>query len=152
MLVNCLKAYKGKLPPAKPHPLISPCLAEDALLRRLPPSHFFACKLDPLLDDTIAFCRRLHALGMDVQLNLYDNVSHGFLNFKDIGKDAGQAFMHSMLAIKDTIATHMAAGLAAERPEAAQWYTDDDPELPDENQPFAADTDTDLVTPELLGT
>ncbi|CAJ0953908.1 unnamed protein product, partial [Mesorhabditis belari] len=63
-------------------PLISPMYADDHLIRELPPMHLIGCHLDPLLDDTIAFARKLKDAGGKVaSLDLLPHVPHGFLNF-----------------------------------------------------------------------
>ncbi|KAK0396973.1 hypothetical protein QR680_001927 [Steinernema hermaphroditum] len=48
-------------------PLISPMYASSDFLRRLPPVSFVACHLDPLLDDTIQFARKLRDAGGNVK-------------------------------------------------------------------------------------
>lgn len=43
---------------------------------------FKACHMDPLLDDTITFARRVRDCGGKVMaVDLLDNLPHGFLNF-----------------------------------------------------------------------
>ncbi|KAK0396970.1 hypothetical protein QR680_001927 [Steinernema hermaphroditum] len=63
-------------------PLISPMYASSDFLRRLPPVSFVACHLDPLLDDTIQFARKLRDAGGNVKsLDILEGLPHGFLNF-----------------------------------------------------------------------
>ncbi|TMS36568.1 hypothetical protein L596_003703 [Steinernema carpocapsae] len=63
-------------------PLISPMYASPDVLKRLPPISFVACHLDPLLDDSIQFARKLRDSGGTVKnLDLLDGLPHGFLNF-----------------------------------------------------------------------
>ena len=49
------------------------------------------CHLDPLLDDSVMFARRLRDLGIPVELNLVDDLPHGFLNFALLSVEARQA-------------------------------------------------------------
>ena len=69
----------------------------------MPPTHIFASALDPLLDDSVQFARRLFNLGKSVHLQVYYSVSHGFLNFKGRATDADQAFAHSHDALRRTM-------------------------------------------------
>lgn len=46
------------------------------------------CALDPLLDDSVMFAKRLRDHQRDVQLHLFDSLPHGFLNFTVYSKDA----------------------------------------------------------------
>ncbi|CAJ0577267.1 unnamed protein product, partial [Mesorhabditis spiculigera] len=63
-------------------PLISPMYADDSIVKQLPPIHLIACHLDPLLDDTIAFAKKMKRAGGKVaSLDLLPHVPHGFLNF-----------------------------------------------------------------------
>jgi hypothetical protein len=125
VLLNCLQAYSGDM--REPgHTLLSPLDADEHLLTmlatptllfafctlcnlkmlplfllsRLPPVYLFACAMDPLLDDSVQFARNLKRLGNTVDLIVYNAVSHGFLNFKDLAKDAGAAFTHSLTYMK----------------------------------------------------
>uniref|UniRef100_A0A0N4ZFU3 Hormone-sensitive lipase n=1 Tax=Parastrongyloides trichosuri TaxID=131310 RepID=A0A0N4ZFU3_PARTI len=45
------------------NPEISPMYADDETLQKLPPFYFIGCHLDPLLDDTISFARKLKKAG-----------------------------------------------------------------------------------------
>ncbi|VDO26830.1 unnamed protein product [Onchocerca flexuosa] len=63
-------------------PLISPIYASPEDLAQLPPVWFVACHLDPLLDDTITFAKKMRdAGGRVMSVDLLDNLPHGFLNF-----------------------------------------------------------------------
>ncbi|KAE9556524.1 hypothetical protein FO519_000218 [Halicephalobus sp. NKZ332] len=69
-------------------PLISPMYASKDVLVQLPPVWFVACHLDPLLDDTVMFARKLRAAGGRVQrVDLLDSIPHGFLNFTLVSPD-----------------------------------------------------------------
>ncbi|CAB3400966.1 unnamed protein product [Caenorhabditis bovis] len=63
-------------------PLISPMYADDETLQLLPPCYFLACHMDPLLDDTIAFAKKMRDAGGKVaSVDILSSVPHGFLNF-----------------------------------------------------------------------
>ncbi|CAF3549789.1 unnamed protein product [Rotaria socialis] len=50
--------------PLPSHPHMSPLCASDDILRQFPTTHLVACHLDPLLDDSLAFARRLRLLSV----------------------------------------------------------------------------------------
>jgi acetyl esterase/lipase len=60
--------------------LLSPATAPDELLKLLPPVYLMAAELDPLLDDSVVFAKRLERLHCDVHYTVIPGVSHGFLN------------------------------------------------------------------------
>ena len=47
---------------------------------------FQACHLDPMLDDSIMFAKKLDSLNKDVTLDVIDDLPHGFLNFVLVSK------------------------------------------------------------------
>lgn len=53
--------------------------------------HFQAAHLDPCLDDSVMFARKLDSLGVDVHLDAIDEVPHGFLNFAQVSAECLQA-------------------------------------------------------------
>ena len=61
-------------------PLMSPLSAPDALLAKLPPITIGAVLLDPLLDDSVAFAKRLDALGNKVRLHVFPDLSRALLD------------------------------------------------------------------------
>ncbi|KAK6173809.1 hypothetical protein SNE40_017204 [Patella caerulea] len=77
--------------PIVKNPYMSPLLAPNELLMGLPDMSLVACHLDPLLDDSIMFTKRLRKLGKKVDLDLVDNLPHGFLNFSLVSKEAKHA-------------------------------------------------------------
>lgn len=50
-----------------------------------------ACQLDPILDDSIMFARRLRTLKQPVHLDILPDLPHGFLNFALISPEAKKA-------------------------------------------------------------
>jgi acetyl esterase/lipase len=85
-------------------PLISPMYASDEVLRKLPPVRFVACHLDPLLDDTIMFARRLCDVGGEVHsIDLIDSLPHGFLNFAPMSPDCRDGALLCLRRIKQIL-------------------------------------------------
>jgi hormone-sensitive lipase len=72
-------------------PYMSPYLAPDDLLRRLSPVHLVACHLDPMLDDSVMFARRLRDIGNPVRIDFVSDLPHGFLNFVLVSREAKAA-------------------------------------------------------------
>ncbi|XP_059176328.1 uncharacterized protein LOC131956011 isoform X2 [Physella acuta] len=73
------------------NPYMSPLLAPDDLLQGLTKVCIVACHLDPLLDDSVSFAKRLKALNVPVELHLIDDLPHGFLNFALLSFEAKKA-------------------------------------------------------------
>ncbi|GMR61075.1 hypothetical protein PMAYCL1PPCAC_31270 [Pristionchus mayeri] len=85
-------------------PLISPMYATDEMLRQLPPTYLVACHLDPLLDDSIAFARKLREAGGDVRsLDLIPSVPHGFLNFTLMSPECRDGAKLCLVRIKQAL-------------------------------------------------
>ncbi|XP_032236077.2 hormone-sensitive lipase [Nematostella vectensis] len=90
------------LPIAK-NPYMSPLLAPDNMLRTLPPVDLVACTLDPILDDSIEFARRLRSLGKPVELYILDDLPHGFLNFNLLAQEAKEGCDLCAACLKRTL-------------------------------------------------
>ncbi|KAL8219706.1 UNVERIFIED_CONTAM: hypothetical protein K2H54_031540 [Gekko kuhli] len=80
-----------ELSPIFKNPFMSPLLAPDAMLEGLPPVHIVACALDPVLDDSVMFARRLRALGKPVTLRVVQDLPHGFLSLSQLCRETRQA-------------------------------------------------------------
>ncbi|KAH9492858.1 hypothetical protein Btru_023880 [Bulinus truncatus] len=83
--------HKLRKAPVVKNPYMSPLLASDELLKGLSKVCIVACHLDPLLDDSISFARRLRKLDVPVELHLIDDLPHGFLNFALFSYEAKKA-------------------------------------------------------------
>ncbi|XP_043358055.1 hormone-sensitive lipase [Dermochelys coriacea] len=77
--------------PVVKNPFMSPLLAPDCMLRGLPPVHIVACALDPMLDDSVMFARRLRELGQPVTLQIVQDLPHGFLSLSQLCRETRQA-------------------------------------------------------------
>ncbi|XP_068998457.1 hormone-sensitive lipase isoform X1 [Embiotoca jacksoni] len=72
-------------------PFCSPLLAPDSMLKVLPPVHIVACALDPMLDDSVMFAKRLRSIGQPVTLCMVDDLPHGFLSLSHLSKETREA-------------------------------------------------------------
>ncbi|KAG8009932.1 Hormone-sensitive lipase, partial [Nibea albiflora] len=97
--------------PVVKDPFCSPLLAPDSLLKGLPPVHIVACALDPMLDDSVMFAKRLRNIDQPVTLCIVDDLPHGFLSLSQLSKE-----------------TREAANVCAERIRAVFTQTDTPPE------------------------
>uniref|UniRef100_A0A8D2DYF4 Hormone-sensitive lipase n=1 Tax=Sciurus vulgaris TaxID=55149 RepID=A0A8D2DYF4_SCIVU len=77
--------------PIVKNPFMSPLLAPDSMLKTLPPVHIVACALDPMLDDSVMFARRLRSLGQPVTLRVVEDLPHGFLSLASLCRETRQA-------------------------------------------------------------
>ncbi|XP_068384918.1 hormone-sensitive lipase isoform X1 [Eschrichtius robustus] len=77
--------------PIVKNPFMSPLLAPDSMLQTLPPVHIVACALDPMLDDSVMFARRLRSLGQPVTLRVVEDLPHGFLSLAALCHETRQA-------------------------------------------------------------
>jgi len=85
-------------------PLLSPFLASDDAVRKLPIISFLTIELDPCLDDSVEFAKRHRRLGGEVSLNILPGLSHGFLNFTLLSKEAKEGSRTCVKLIKDIFA------------------------------------------------
>ncbi|KAL6109805.1 lipe [Pungitius sinensis] len=72
-------------------PFCSPLLAPDSMLKGLPPVHLVACALDPMLDDSVMFAKRLRSVGQPVTLCVVDDLPHGFLSLSQVCRETKEA-------------------------------------------------------------
>ncbi|XP_070407234.1 hormone-sensitive lipase isoform X3 [Nothobranchius furzeri] len=77
--------------PVVKDPFCSPLLAPDSMLKGLPPVHIVACALDPILDDSVMFAKRLRSAGQPVTLCIVDDLPHGFLSLSQLSKETKEA-------------------------------------------------------------
>ncbi|XP_062421421.1 hormone-sensitive lipase isoform X2 [Pungitius pungitius] len=77
--------------PVVKDPFCSPLLAPDSMLRGLPPVHLVACALDPMLDDSVMFAKRLRSVDQPVTLCVVDDLPHGFLSLSQVCRETKEA-------------------------------------------------------------
>ncbi|XP_069802545.1 hormone-sensitive lipase isoform X2 [Dendropsophus ebraccatus] len=73
------------------NPYMSPLLAPDSMLQGLPPIHIVACALDPMLDDSVMFAKRLRSLSRPVTLKVVEDLPHGFLTLAHLSPETRNA-------------------------------------------------------------
>ncbi|XP_076815619.1 hormone-sensitive lipase-like [Clavelina lepadiformis] len=78
---------------------ISPALASEDLLRKLPYVDIVGCEFDPLLDDSVILAKRLQSLGKSYQFHLIRGLPHGFLNLQ-VSNEAKEAAKSCLERIK----------------------------------------------------
>ncbi|XP_051722340.1 hormone-sensitive lipase isoform X2 [Ctenopharyngodon idella] len=83
------------------NPYMSPLLAPDSMLKGLPPIHIVACHLDPMLDDSVMFAKRLRNVDQPVTLCVVDDLPHGFLSLSQLSRETREAANVCMERIKD---------------------------------------------------
>ncbi|XP_074509244.1 hormone-sensitive lipase isoform X1 [Sebastes fasciatus] len=77
--------------PVVKDPFCSPLLAPDSMLKGMPPVHIVACALDPMLDDSVMFAKRLRSIGQPVTLCVVDDLPHGFLSLSQLCRETKEA-------------------------------------------------------------
>jgi len=65
-------------------PFLSPILASDELLEKLPPVRLMVGTADPLHDDNLRLIQRLLKLKRDAKAFVYENYIHGFVAMKGV--------------------------------------------------------------------
>lgn len=103
------------LPIAK-NPYMSPLLAPDEMLKSLPPIDLVACTLDPILDDSVEFARRLRSLGKDVELYILEDLPHGFLSFHLVSQEAREGNELCVVCLKRTLSGKRKVGNTEKAP------------------------------------
>uniref|UniRef100_A0A3Q1B722 Hormone-sensitive lipase n=1 Tax=Amphiprion ocellaris TaxID=80972 RepID=A0A3Q1B722_AMPOC len=86
-----LTEMKVESSPVVKDPFCSPLLAPDSMLKGLPPIHIVACALDPMLDDSVMFAKRLRNIDQPVTLCVVDDLPHGFLSLSQLSKETREA-------------------------------------------------------------
>lgn len=104
VLELCVQSYlpEGQLEKGRECSLLSPVVASEEELSRLPEICMVCGSLDPLLDDAVMFAERLRAVKgrkADV-LRVYESMPHGFLNLSQVNDTArdGMRFMAKNIA------------------------------------------------------
>ncbi|XP_031830547.1 hormone-sensitive lipase [Nomia melanderi] len=85
-------------------PFLSPYLAPDNLLAQLPPIAMLTLHLDPCLDDSVMFARKLRLLGVLVTLDILPGLPHGFLNLILVSKEANEGSELCVRRIQELLA------------------------------------------------
>ena len=77
-----LNSYLGEknLDLGKTEPLVSPAIVSDEILAQFPQTFLMAGDVDPLLDDSTYFFRRLREVNVPTAIRIYRHLPHGYLN------------------------------------------------------------------------
>lgn len=67
-------------------PFLSPLYATDDALSQFPAINILSLSLDPCLDDSIEFAKRLRDVNVRVKLDVLAGLPHGFLNFAKVSR------------------------------------------------------------------
>ncbi|CAD8175394.1 unnamed protein product [Paramecium octaurelia] len=83
ILVVVLREYlnSGKEHPDT-DPYISPIIADDSFLAKLPKIRIICGAKDSLTGDTIRFVNKMRKLHHDIKMDIFNCLSHGFMNFE----------------------------------------------------------------------
>jgi len=84
VLKLCLKAYIPEEFKPESDPFLSPVVASDELLSKLPPVRIISGTNDPLHDDIWKFSERLLRLKKDVRMTVYPELPHGFFTLDEM--------------------------------------------------------------------
>ena len=79
---------------------MSPVMAEDALLKQLPPAYFFLCHFDVLRDEGRAYAKRLRENGVGVVEEEF-NAHHGFIYSFNRLRFCKQRLKHIAIALRN---------------------------------------------------
>ena len=82
-------------------PYVSPLRAES--LARTPRTLLICAEIDPLLDDSIEYARRLENLGVLVELQVYPGMFHGFWRVRGILPEAREAIDYAAAKLKEAM-------------------------------------------------
>ena len=87
------------------HPLLSPALAPDEAIRRLPLTHIQVGGFDPLLDDSVDFNTRIRRLGVPGDMRIHRTLPHTFFSFPHwhATPEVQQAMRTSLAWLEDSL-------------------------------------------------
>jgi len=88
LLKLCVRAYIGDGDEfkSKEDPCISPLVASDELLEKLPPIRMIVGSKDPLHDDSWRFLAKLRRINKDVKLIVHEHIRHAYLCHQKLKK------------------------------------------------------------------
>jgi len=84
LLKPCLEAYVTKDFDPKLDPYLSPIVASDEFLVKLPPIRILTGSNDPVYDDSWRFMDRLRKVEHDAHIVVHEGIFHGFLKSDDL--------------------------------------------------------------------
>jgi len=84
LLKLCIKAYVGEGFDFHKDPFISPVVASDDLLAKMPPVRIVTGSEDPLQDDNWRLVAKLRKLNRDVKIIVHEHLTHGFIAYPEL--------------------------------------------------------------------
>ncbi len=92
-LKTCPRTFMQELESCQSYsdPHLSPLLTSNEVLRHFPPVTLISTDIDPCLDETVAFAKKLDAVGVRTALHVFNGIPHGFLSISPASKDCGLA-------------------------------------------------------------
>ncbi|GCC43970.1 hypothetical protein chiPu_0028227, partial [Chiloscyllium punctatum] len=69
-----------------------------------------ACALDPMLDDSVMFAKRLRSVGQPVTLQVVEDLPHGFLSLSHLSRETKEASSICVDRIREVFQGRSAAG------------------------------------------
>lgn len=81
-------------------PQVSPMLADDSVLAKMPPAFIITAEYDPLRDEAEEYARRLNSLGVPTSLTRYFGQIHGFFSMSRFLDDGHHAIAQVASAIR----------------------------------------------------
>jgi hormone-sensitive lipase len=84
VLKLCIKAYIPEDFKPEWDPFLSPIMASDELLSKMPPIRILSGTNDPLHDDIWKLLQRLQKLRKNAQYTIYEGLPHGFLTLDEL--------------------------------------------------------------------
>jgi acetyl esterase/lipase len=98
----CARAYTPTADPLS-DPLLSPGVTPSPVLAAYPPTVIVAAQLDPLLDEALAFARRLKTAGCDVTFAAMPDCPHAFLHMAPFGGDVARGVDYVVNAVANAV-------------------------------------------------
>ena len=107
LLLLCMREYLGpNQKENEKNPLASPILLNEAYVGgnpkdnrwplKWPKTRIMVGELDPLLDDSLRLCSKMSDAGIDVHLNIYGELGHGFLSVEAMINEGKRGIVHSI--------------------------------------------------------
>jgi acetyl esterase/lipase len=101
----CARAYAPTADPLT-DPLLSPGVSPSPILAAYPPTVIVAAQLDPLLDEALAFARRLKTAGCDVTFAAMPDCPHAFLHMGPFcGGDVARGVAYVVNAVANAVSS-----------------------------------------------
>ena len=98
-LTFCCACVNRKGGNADVNPVMSPVIAPEFMIKKIPPTHFFVCEIDGLRDQTYAMAIRMLKQGCSVKIHHLSEFIHGFCNLDTNGMTAINEFRRATIQV-----------------------------------------------------